>query len=73
LPEDFSDQLQELLDKLEQYDSEAADLLESLSEQARNTPVNSTLAGLEQHVGQYEFDEAAEQVRGLLDDFARPD
>ena len=73
LPEDFSDQLQELLDKLEQYDSEAADLLESLSEQARNTPVNRTLEGLGQYVGQYEFDEAADQVRELLDDFARPD
>jgi signal transduction histidine kinase/FixJ family two-component response regulator/HPt (histidine-containing phosphotransfer) domain-containing protein len=71
LPEDFGEQLQDLLDKLEQYDTEAGDLLESLSSQARGTQMVDALQGLGQRVGQYEFDEAAEEVRELMDDFAR--
>ena len=71
LPEDFGDQLQYLLDKLEQYDTDAGDLLDQLFVQVRGTPVDHILESLGQRVGQYEFDEAAEEVRELMNDFGQ--
>jgi CheY-like chemotaxis protein len=59
--------LTELLEKLEQYDSQAEEVLESFAHRAKGTLVDSSLKLLEKSIAQYEFDEAAEQVRELID------
>ena len=59
--------LTELLEKLEQYDSQAEEILESFAHRAKGTLADSSLKLLEKSIAQYEFDEAAEQVRDLID------
>ena len=70
IPHDIGEQLQDLLDKLEDCDTEAEDVLESLLVQVHGTPMTPMLEGLEQRIGQYEFDEAAEQVLAVMKSFA---
>ena len=66
LPDDLETQLQVLLDKLEESDTDAEELLESICEQVRGTPMIPALKGVEELIGLYEFDEAAEQVSELM-------
>jgi CheY-like chemotaxis protein/HPt (histidine-containing phosphotransfer) domain-containing protein len=70
IPHDIGTQLQDLLDKLEESDTDAEDVLETILVQVHGTPVTSMLDGLEQRIGQYEFDEAAEQVLAVMKTFA---
>ncbi len=70
IPHDIGEQLQDLLDKLEEFDTEAEDVLESILVQVHGTPMTPMLEGLEQRIGQYEFDEAAEQVLEVMKSFA---
>jgi HPt (histidine-containing phosphotransfer) domain-containing protein len=70
IPQDIGEQLQDLLDKLEEFDTEAEDVLENILVQVHGTPVTPMLEGLEQRIGQYEFDEAAEQVLEVMKSFA---
>ena len=66
IPHDIGAQLQDLLYKLEESDTEAEDVLENILLQVHGTPVTPMLEGLEQRIGQYEFDEAAEQVLEVM-------
>jgi HPt (histidine-containing phosphotransfer) domain-containing protein len=70
IPQDIGEQLQDLLDKLEESDTDAEDVLENILVRVHGTPVTSMLEGLEQRIGQYEFDEAAEQVLEVMKSFA---
>jgi CheY-like chemotaxis protein/HPt (histidine-containing phosphotransfer) domain-containing protein/two-component sensor histidine kinase len=70
IPDDIGEQLQDLLDKLEDSDTEAEDVLGNILVQVHGTPVTPLLDGLEQRIGQYEFDEAAEQVLAVMKTFA---
>ena len=70
IPHDIGEQLQGLLDKLEESDTDAEDVLENILVQVHGTPVTPMLAGLEQRIGQYEFDEAAEQVLDVMKNFS---
>jgi len=69
IPQDIGEQLQDLLDKLEESDTDAEDVLENILVQVHGTAVTSMLKGLEQRIGQYEFDEAAEQVLEVMKSF----
>ena len=69
IPQDIGEQLQGLLDKLEESDTDAEDVLENILGQVHGTPVTPMLEGLEQRIGQYEFDEAAEQVLAVMKSF----
>ena len=69
VPGDFKEQLQTLLERLEESDIDAEDLYQNIVAQVRGTPMTEPLKGLEQSIGQYEFDEAAGQVRELLQIF----
>jgi signal transduction histidine kinase/CheY-like chemotaxis protein len=69
IPDDLGEQLQGLLDKLEQYDSEAEEVFENIFVQVQGTPANPMLEGLKKPIGQYDFDEAAEQVKELMSKF----
>jgi polar amino acid transport system substrate-binding protein len=70
IPHDIGEQLRDLLDKLEDSDTEAEDVLENILVQVHGTPVTPMLEGLEQRIGQYEFDEAAEQVLEVMSRFS---
>ncbi len=70
IPHDIGVQLRDLLDKLEDSDTEAEDVLENILVQVHGTPVTPMLEGLEQRIGQYEFDEAAEQVLEVMSRFS---
>jgi signal transduction histidine kinase/CheY-like chemotaxis protein len=67
VPDNIAALLTELLEKLEQYDSQAEEVLESFAHQAKGTAVDSSLKLLGKSIAQYEFDEAADQVRELID------
>jgi CheY-like chemotaxis protein len=66
VPADFSPRLQGLLEKLEQYDSEADDVLEEILGQVVGTPVADPLRALKKRVGQYDFEGAAEDLKRLV-------
>jgi two-component system sensor histidine kinase/response regulator len=70
IPHDIGEQLQGLLDKLEESDTDAEDVLENILVQVHGTPVTPMLEGLEQRIGQFEFDEAAEQVLEVMKSFS---
>ena len=69
IPADFDDQLQTLLGKLEEYDSEAADLLDDISGQVMGTPASAPLQALKKAVGQYDFDGAVDQVKDIINKY----
>jgi two-component system sensor histidine kinase/response regulator len=55
-----------LLEKLEQYDSEADDVLEEILGQVAGTPMADPLRALKKRVGQYDFEGAAEDLKRLV-------
>jgi len=72
LPADFSELLEDLLDKLEQYDTDAGELFDQLLAQVQGTELDSVFRDVERQVGQYEFDEAARYLRKTMNDIALP-
>jgi CheY-like chemotaxis protein len=66
VPADLSPRLQGLLEKLEQYDSEADDVLEEILGQVAGTPLAGPLGALKKRVGEYDFEGAAEDLKELV-------
>jgi len=69
LPKDLVKQLRTLLDKLEDYDSAAEDLLLETLGQVRGTRVHDKLIGLKKQISQYDFEGAAEGLKPIIDNF----
>jgi HPt (histidine-containing phosphotransfer) domain-containing protein len=72
VPADLSSRLQELLEKLEQYDSEADDVLEEVLGQVAGTALADPLHALKKRVGQYDFEGAAEDLKRLVASLDEP-
>jgi PAS domain S-box-containing protein len=66
LPQDLLAQLQDLMDKLEEFDSEAEDLLLAILEQVKGNPVHDMLQGVKKQVGGYDLEAAAEELEPLI-------
>ena len=66
VPADLAPRLRGLLEKLEQYDSEADDVLEEVLGQVAGTALADPLQALKKRVGQYDFEGAAEDLKRLV-------
>jgi PAS domain S-box-containing protein len=66
LPQDLVTQLQDLMDKLEEFDSEAEDLLLAILEGVKGSPVHSMLQRVKKLVGGYDLEAAAEELEPLI-------
>ncbi|HDY81854.1 MAG TPA: Hpt domain-containing protein, partial [Halieaceae bacterium] len=73
LPEDLVPQLQVLMEKLDDYDAEAADILQDILNQIGGTELYSTLRGLMKLVDAYEFEDAAEELNTILEQLENAD
>jgi signal transduction histidine kinase/DNA-binding response OmpR family regulator/HPt (histidine-containing phosphotransfer) domain-containing protein len=72
VPADLSSRLRGLLEKLEQYDSGADDVLEEILGQVVGTPLADSLGALRKRVSGYDFEGAAgdlEQLVASLDEY----
>jgi two-component system sensor histidine kinase/response regulator len=70
LPEDLSARLNALLAKLEEYDSEAEDLVFELTDLAKGTEIHDSLLSLKKLVGQYDFETAVEELNPIIDKYS---
>jgi len=66
LPQNLVAQLQSLMDKLEEFDSEAEDLLLVILEQVKGSQVHGMLQGVKKQVGGYDLEAAAEELEPLI-------
>jgi len=66
LPQDLVAQLQSLMDKLEEFDSEAEDLLLLILEQVKGSRVHGMLQSVKKQVGGYDLEAAAEELEPLI-------
>ena len=72
VPADLAPRLRGLLEKLEQYDSEADDVLEEVLGQVAGTALAEPLWALKKRVGQYDFEGAAEDLKRLVESLDEP-
>ena len=56
-----------LLEKLDEYDSSAVELLQHILQQVTGTALYQPLRGLKKHLHRYKFEEAAGVLKPLLD------
>ncbi len=68
IPDDLLPQLEGLLEKLDEYDSAAEDLLLDILDQIVGTALHESLRGLKKHMDQYDFEAAADQLKPLIED-----
>ncbi len=68
IPDDLLPQLVGLLEKLDDYDSAAEDLLLDILDQIVGTTLHESLRGLKKHMDQYDFEAAADQLKPLIED-----
>jgi CheY-like chemotaxis protein len=66
LPVNLLEQLQGLMSKLEEFDSEAEDLLLAILEQVVGSPVHGMLQGVKRLIGGYDLEAAAEELEPLI-------
>jgi len=66
LPEDLVPRLQELMEKLEEYDSEAEDVLFAILDQVKGTDVHGLLQGVRKQISAYDMEAAAEELGPLI-------
>jgi hypothetical protein len=66
LPHDLIASLQDLMGKLEEYDSEAEDVLLAILDQVKGSPVHSMLQGVKKQIGGYDLEAAAEDLEPLI-------
>ena len=66
LPEDLVPRLQELMEKLEEYDSEAEDILFAILDDVKGTDVHSLLQGVRKQISAYDMEAAAEELGPLI-------
>ena len=67
LPSDLVPQLQDLLAKLEEYDSAAEDMLFEILDKVEGTPVYDMLTGIKKQVSQYDLEGAAEELQPIIE------
>jgi PAS domain S-box-containing protein len=67
LPEDLMEDLQGLIDKLEEYDSSAEDVLFEILKKVEGTPVHGMLTIIMKKIGQYDLEGAAEELQPLIE------
>ena len=67
LPEGLLQQLQVLLEKLDEYDSAAEDLLIDILNDVEGTPVHAMLAGIKKKISQYDLEGAAVELKPLIE------
>jgi PAS domain S-box-containing protein len=70
LPEDLAALLQSLLEKLEEYDSEAEELLEDIMSKVTGTVLHPTLQALKKRVGKYDFETAADELKTIIKEYS---
>jgi hypothetical protein len=68
IPDDLLPQLKDLLEKLDEYDSAAEDLLLDILDQVVGTALHESLRGLKKHMDQYDLEAAADQLKPLIED-----
>ena len=66
LPPDFDQQLQDLLELLEEYDSAAEDKLLEILQQVGGTEAGASLEKLKKPIGAYDFESAAETLNSII-------
>jgi len=66
LPEDLVTRLQSLMDKLEEYDSEAEDVLFGILDEVKGSDIHAMLQGVKKQIGQYDMEAAAEELKPLI-------
>ena len=67
LPEDLVQQLQDLLIKLEDYDSAAEDVLFEILNNVEGTPVHGMLSGIRRLISQYDMEGAVKELQPLIE------
>jgi polar amino acid transport system substrate-binding protein len=67
LPADLADQLQQLRNLLDEYDTESGEKLEHILTQVRGTEVHDDLAALKTQLDQYDFEAAAEKLTPIIE------
>jgi len=67
LPPDLDARLQELLSKLEDYDSAAEDVLQEILDAVSGTAVHDDLQGIRKLVSQYDLEAAAESLKPIIE------
>jgi PAS domain S-box-containing protein len=67
LPADLADQLQQLRNLLDEYDTESGDRLEEILAQVRGTDVHDDLAVLKAQLDNYDFEAAAEKLAPIIE------
>ena len=74
LPEDLVLRLQELMEKLEEYDSEAEDILFAILDDVKGTDVHGSLQGVRKQISAYDMEAAAEELGPIIAKIlAKPD
>jgi PAS domain S-box-containing protein len=68
LPAVLLPRLQQLLDKLEEYDSEAEDVLFSILDDVKETDVHTLLQGVKKQISAYDMEAAAEELKPIITD-----
>jgi PAS domain S-box-containing protein len=66
LPANLVPRLNELLVKLEEYDSEAEDILLEILDDVKNSEVQRMLQGVKKQIGQYDLETAAEELKPII-------
>ena len=66
LPQDLVPRLQELMEKLEEYDSQAEDILFAILDDVKGTEVHAMLQAVKKQIGQYDMEAAAEELSPLI-------
>jgi len=70
LPADLPEKLRALLDKLDEYDTEAEDLIDKIIGQVKGTEIHEALLSLRKQVGQYDFEAAAEELKPIIEKYS---
>jgi polar amino acid transport system substrate-binding protein len=70
LPQDLLPRLQELMVKLEEYDSEAEDVLFAILDDVKGTELHGLLQGVRKQIGAYDMETAAEELGPLISEIA---
>jgi PAS domain S-box-containing protein len=67
LPADLVPQLQDLLAKLEEYDSAAEDMLFEILDKVEGTPIYELLTGIKKQISQYDLEGAAAELQPIIE------
>jgi PAS domain S-box-containing protein len=70
LPEDLVPRLRELMEKLEEYDSEAEDVLFAILDEVKGTDVHGLLQGVRKQISAYDMEAAADELGPLITEIA---